>query len=239
MPDESELLCGGWAFDVSLREMRHYSRRKKGYADTPDAVERLEPATSVTLYQWSQQPMMSSTGDRPPSASQARIEIVYVDGRKLTINEDDRACARKIGEAIAASYSMSLVERGAPTGVRGGNLPKRDEMGRLRYSDGRTEAILDDSMGELRVKRSKRFFRKATETFRTADIRRLELSREVRGPAETFVVYAIAGPEEERIPVAGYSGYEGWADPEEWRQFAKELAQVIHVDWSETGRTGS
>ncbi|MEK7248161.1 MAG: hypothetical protein AAB092_06770 [Chloroflexota bacterium] len=239
MPDESELLCGGWAFDASLREMRHYPRHKKGYADTPDAVEHLEPATSVTLYQWSQQPMMSSTGDRPPSASQARVEVVYTDGRKLTINEDDRACARKIGETIAASYNMPLLERGAPTGVRGGNLPQRDEMGRLRYSDGRTEAILDDSMGELRVKRSKRLFRSEKAAFRTADIRRLELAREVSGPTETFVVYAIAGPEEERIPVAGYSGYEGWADPEEWRQFVKDLAQMLHVDWSETGQTGS
>lgn len=233
MPDESELLCGGWAFDAPLREMRHYPRHKKGYADTPDAVERLEPATSVTLYQWSQQPMMSSTGDRPPSASQARVEVVYTDGRKLTINEDDRVCARKIGEVIAASYGMPLLERGAPTGVRGGNLPQRDEMGRLRYSDGRTEAILDDSMGELRVKRSKRLFRSERAAFRTADIRRLELAREVSGPAETFTIYAIAGPEEERIPVAGYSGYEGWADPEEWRAFTKDLAQILHVDWTE------
>jgi hypothetical protein len=239
MPDESELLCGGWAFDASLREMRHYPRHKKGYADKPDAVERLEPATSITLYQWSQQPMVSGTGDRPPSASQARVEVVYSDGRRLTINEDDRACARKIGETIAASYGMALLERGAPTGVRGGNLPSRDEMGRLRYSDGRITTVLDESMGELQVKRSKRLFRSEKETFRTADIRRLELTREVRGPIETFVVYAIAGAEEKRIPVAGYSGYEGWADPGEWRQFVKELAQVLHVEWSETGPPGS
>ena len=233
MPDQSELLCGGWVFDAVLREMRHYPRHKKGYADTPDAVERLEPAKSVTLYEWSQQPMMSSTGDRPPSARQARLEVVYADGRKLTINEDDRACARKIGETIAASYSMPLLERGAPTGIRGGNLPQRDEMGRLRYSDGRTEVVLDDSMGELRVKRSKRLFRSEKAAYRTADIRRLELARDVRGATETFAVYAIAGPEEERIPIAGYSGYEGWADPEEWRDFTKDLAQILHVDWSD------
>lgn len=233
MPDESDLLCGGWAFDASLREMRHYPRHKKGYADTPDAVERLEPAKSVTLYQWSQQPMGSATGDRPLGASQARVEVVYEDGRKLTINEDDRTCARRIGEAIAASYGMPLLERGAPSGASGGNLPKRDQMGRLRYSDGKTTTILDDSIGELQVKRGKRFFRDEKQAYRTSEIRRLELAREVRGPTETYVVYALVGPEEERVPVAGYSGYEGWADAEEWRGFTKELAQILHVEWSD------
>jgi hypothetical protein len=235
MPDESELLCGGWAFDASLREMRHYPRHKKGYAETPDAVERLEPARSITLYQWSQQPMGTSTGGRPLGASQARVEVVYQDGRKLTINEDDRTCARKIAEAIAASYDLPLLERGAPTGASSGNLPKRDEMGRLQYSDGKTSTVLDDSLGELRVKRSKKFFRDEKQTFRTQDVRRLELARELRGAAETFVVYAITGPEEQRIPIAAYTGFEGWADAEEWRAFTKDLAQVLHVEWSEAG----
>jgi hypothetical protein len=233
MPDESELLCGGWAFDASLREMRHYPRYKKGFADQPDAVERLEPAKSITLYQWSQQPMMSHTGDRM-SSSIARIEVVYTDGRKLTINEDNRECARKIAEAIAASYGMPLQEQGAPTGVSGGNLPKRDEMGRLHYSDGKVTTVLDEAMGEVRITRSKRFFRSEHRKVRTTEIRRLELAREVKGPVESYVVYAIVGPEEERVPVAGFSGYEGWADAEEWRGFAKELAQVLHVDWSES-----
>lgn len=233
MPDESDLLCGGWAYDASLREMRHFPRYRKGYADTPDAVERLEPAKSVTLYQWSQQPMAAHTGDRALGASQARVEVVYQDGRKLTINEDDRNCARKIGETIAASYGMPLTMQGAPTGTRGGNLPQRDEMGRLHYSDGKTTTVLDEAMGELRVKRAKRLRFDEKQTFRTTDIRRLELARQVRLPTEAFVVYAIVGPEEERIPVAGYSGYEGWADAEEWRAFAKDLAQILRVDWSE------
>ena len=235
MPDESELLCGGWAFDATLREMRHYPRHKKGYADTPDAVERLEPAKSITLYQWSQQPMMSHTGDRNPSASQARVEVVYTDGRKLTINEDNRECARKIAETIAAAYGMPLLGQGAPTGMRGGNLPKRDEMGRLHYSDGRTSIVLDEAMGEIRITRKKRFFRSERRKLRTTEIRRLELAREVRGPIETFIVSAVVGAEEERVPVAGFSGYEGWAEAAEWRDFTKDLAQVLHVDWSETG----
>lgn len=233
MPDESELLCGGWAFDASLREMRHYPRHKKGYAEKPDAVERLEPAKSITLYLWSQQPMMSHTGDRNPSPSQARVEVVYTDGRKLTINEDNRDCARKIAEAIAAAYAMPLQEQGAPTGVRGGNLPQRDEMGRLHYSDGRITTVLDEAMGELRVTRKKRFFRSERRTLSTNEIRRLELAREVRGPIETFVIRAVVGADEERIPVAGFSGYEGWADAAEWRDFTKDLAQVLRVDWTE------
>lgn len=233
MPDESQLLCGGWAFDPALREMRHYPRHKKGYADTPDAVERLEPATSVTLYQWSQQPMGSSTGDRPLAASQARVEVVYQDGRKLTINEDDRSCARKIGEAIAASYGMPLLERGAPAGASGGYLPERDQMGRLRYSSGKVTTVLDDATGELQVKRAKRFLRDEKQTYRTTEIRRLVLAREVRLPMESFIVYAVVGPEEERVPVAGYTGWEGWADIEEWRGFTRDLAQTLHVDWSE------
>jgi len=233
MPDQGELLCGGWAFDATLREMRHYPRAKKGFAEKPDAVERLEPAKSVSLYQWSQQPMMTHTGDRGGGAMLTRIEVEYQDGRKLTINEDNRECARKIAETIATSYGMQVQMLGAPTGARGGNLPQRDEMGRLHYSDGRTTSTLDDAMGELRVRRSKRLFRSQKDTYRTTEIRRLELSRELRGPMESFVVYAVVGPEEERVPVAGFTGYEGWADPGEWREFTKDLAQVLHVDWLE------
>jgi len=233
MPPEGELLCGGWAFDATLREMRHYPRKGKGYADKPDAVERLDPATSVTLYLWSQQPMGSATGDRPLNSSQARVEVVYQDGRKLTINENDRACARKIGDAIAAAYGMSLIERGAPSGTKGGNLPTRDEMGRLRYSDGKTSTVLDETIGELEVKRARRLRPDEKRKFATSEIRRLSLGREIRGPMESFVVYALLAPEDDRIPIAGYTGWEGWADPEEWRTFTKDLAQSLRVDWAE------
>jgi hypothetical protein len=238
MPEEGELLCGGWAYDATLREMRHYPRYKKGYANEPDAVERLEPAKSVTIYRWSQQPMMSHTGDRPASAVLSRIEIEYNDGRKLTINEDDRACAMKIAQTIAASYGLALQEMGAPgSGVRGGNLPQRDQMGRLHYSDGRTSTVLDEAMGEVRITRKKRFFRNEKRTYRTSEIRRLELARYTRGSIETIEVRAIVGPEEETVPVAGYGGYEGWADTAEWRDFTAELARDLHVDWREAGDT--
>ncbi len=63
-----------------------------------------------------------------------------------------------------------------------------------------------------------------------AEVRRLELTYEVKGPIETFSVWALVGVEEEKLPVAACQGYEGWADPEEWREFARELARSIGVE---------
>ncbi len=236
MPDESEFLCGDWMWDASLRELRHFPRRKKGHAEEPDATERLEMAKSVTLYLWSQQPMMSSqTGDRHVTPNLARLEVEYADGRKLTINEGDRDCVRKLAGAIGAAYGLDVREEGAPTGQRGGNLPARDEMGRLRYDDGRVQTVLDEATGELRTSRRKRLMGKQTQTFRTSEIRRLELARDVRGPIEAVTVFAMVGPEEEAAPVAGYSGFEGWAEIEEWRGFTAELARSLGTSWTERG----
>jgi hypothetical protein len=239
MPDESEFLCGDWMWDASLRELRHFPRRKKGHADQPDATERLEPAKSVVLYMWSQQPMMSSqTGDRHAVPHLARLEVEYADGRKLTINEGDRDCVRKLAGAIAAAYGLDVREEGAPTGRRGGNLPSRDQMGRWSYDDGRVQTTLDEATGELRTSRRKRLVGKTTQTFRTSEIRRLELAREVQGPIEAVVVYAIVGPEETAVPVAGYSGFEGWAEIEEWRGFTAEMARSLGTSWVERGGVG-
>ncbi len=240
MPEESEFLCGDWMWDASLRELRHFPRKKKGHAEHPDATERLDPAKAVVLYLWSQQPMMSSqTGDRHSNPSIARLEVEYVDGRKLTINEPRRDCARTLAGAIAAAYGLEVREEGAPTGRRGGNLPSRDEMGRLRFDDGKVQTTLDEATGELTVSRKKSLGRKSRQTFRTADIRRLELAREVSGPVETITVYAILAPEDEAVPVAGYSGFEGWADVEEWRGFTAEVARWLGVQWTERGATPS
>jgi hypothetical protein len=38
------------------------------------------------------------------------------------------------------------------------------------------------------------------------------------------------GPEEERVTVASYEGYEGWAEPGEWREFAAGLAQRLGAE---------
>lgn len=229
MPDESEFLCGDWVWDPVLREMRHFPRRKKGRAEQPDAVERLESVRSVTLHFWSQQPMQTATGEVMP-ASQARVVVEYADGRRLDINENDRGCARKIAETIAQAYGVPVQEGGAPTGRRGGNLPQPDAMGRLVCRSGRTEIVLDEAAGILQVTRSKRPFGRERREFRLTAVRRLELSVEVSGPTERISITAVVGPEEQRVLVAVHEGMEGWSDLAEWRAFAEDLARRLGVE---------
>ena len=235
MPDESEFLCGDWLWDASLRELRHYPRVKKGHAEQPDSVEQLPSAKAVTLYLWSQQPMSAHTGGGAGSPQVARLDVTYEDGRRLTINENNRECARKMATTIAAAYGLTVIEEGAPTGKRGGNLPKRDSMNRLLYDDGRVKTTLDEAMGELKTSK-KKLVGSNKGTYRTSEIRRLELARDVRGPTETITVYAMVGPEENAVPVAGYSGFEGWADVEEWRAFTADLARSLGTSWVERGK---
>jgi hypothetical protein len=80
------------------------------------------------------------------------------------------------------------------------------------------------------VTTKKRVLGKSRRVWRTSEIRRLELSYEVRGPVERYAVTALLGPEEERIAVASFEGYEGWAEPGEWREFATGLAQRFSVE---------
>jgi len=228
-PEDSEFLCGGWAWDPVLRELRHYEKRGKGRADEPEGVERLRPVKSVTWYRWSQQPMQTATG-QTMGASFSRIVAAYEGGGDLTVNEADRECAGKIAGGIAAAFGLEVVEEGAPTGRRPGNLPGRDEMGRLVNRSGRTQVILDEAVGEIATTRLKRPFGKSRRTVRTTEVRRLELGYEVNGPLERFTVWAVAGPEEERVPLATFEGYEGWADPQEWQEFTRELGRSLGVD---------
>jgi hypothetical protein len=236
VPDESDFLCGDWVWDPVLRELSHYPRTRKGHAEEPDAVERLETVTAVTLYEWSQQPMQTATG-AAMSGRMARVEAVYKGNQKLTLNEDDRPCARKLATTIAEVYGVEVLRQGAPDGRRSGNTPQRDEMGRLRYSSGRVETTLDEVGGELHASRKKRLVGKNRSTYHTNEIRRLDLVREVQGPQETFEVRARVGREEIEVPVAGYTGFEGWADAEEWREFTADLARSLGTEWrDETGR---
>ena len=92
---------------------------------------------------------------------------------------------------------------------------------------GRTEVVLDIVAGEITVAKAKRPFGKSRRSIRTTEVRFLELGYDVRGPMERFTVWAAVGVEEERVPLVSYEGYEGWADPEEWRQFAQELAREL------------
>jgi len=165
------------------------------------------------------------------SASQSRIVAKYERGGDLTIEEADRGCAEKLAAAIASAYGLEVVEEGAPTGRRGGNLPSRDQMGRLVSKDGRQEVILDEAAGEITVATSKRLFGKTRRAIRTSEVRYLELEYTVKGTTERFAVVAVlAGPEEERLPLASFESYEGWADPQEWREFTQELGRSLGVE---------
>ena len=228
-PDEADFLCGDWVWDPALREMRNYPRKGKKHADEPEAVEQLKPVRSVTWHRWSQPPMQTATGHvMPPSLS--RVVAAYEGGGDLTINENYRGCAEKLARVIAEAYGLTVNEEGAPGGRRGGNLPSRDQMGRLVNEVGRQQVILDEVGGEITVTKRGRLWGRKRRTFRTNEVRRLELGYDVGGPIETFTVWGIVGPEEEKIRLASYSGYEGWADPEEWREFTRELGRSLGVE---------
>ncbi len=228
-PDEGDFLCGDWVWDPALRELRNYPRKGKTHAEQPQAVERLKPVRSIAWHRWSQAPMQTATGQvLPPSLS--RVVVSYEGGGELTINEYDRGCAGKLAGAIAEAYGLPVMEEGAPGGRRSGNLPSRDQMGRPVNEAGREQVVLDEVGGEITVTKRGRLWGKQRRTMRTNEVRRLELGYEVTGPVETFTVWAVVGPEEEKIPLASYSGYEGWADPEEWRGFTQELGRSLGVE---------
>lgn len=213
-----------------MRELRHYPRRgRKGFAPEPDAVERLHPAAALTVHLWSQQPMQTSTGEMG-SARHARILLKYEDGRELEINEGDRECAEKLVALLAEASGTRPERLGAPTGRRPGNLPSRDEMGRLTHKGRGIETMLDETAGTLTVVRKGRLFSKKRRELRTNEIRALDLETTLDGASEVFTVYALMHPEDERIPVASYRGMEGWAEPVEWREFTKELGRSLGVE---------
>ena len=228
-PEESEFLCDGWVWDPVLRELRHYRRSRRGWDEEPEASERLRPVSSVTWHRWSQAPMPTTTGQAMPSCL-SRIVVTYESGGELAINENDRQCAEKLARAIAEAYGLKVVQEGAPGGRRLGTVPTRDEMGRLGYSSGRREVVLDEATGEI-VETKRRFpVGKSRRRLRITEVRRLEMGYEVTGLMERFTLWAVVGPEEERLPIAGYEGYEGWTEPKEWQQFAQELGRKLGVE---------
>jgi antitoxin (DNA-binding transcriptional repressor) of toxin-antitoxin stability system len=226
--EDSDFICGNWVWDPALRELRHYERKGKKGSNEPDAIEQLKTVRSVSWHRWSQAPMQTSTGQTmPPSLS--RVVAAYEAGGDLTINENDRACAEKLASTIAEAHGLPVIEEGAPGGRRRGNLPSRDQMGRLVNEVGREQVILDEVGGEITITKRGRVWGKKRRTFRTNEIRHLELGSDVKGPVETFTVWAVVGPEE-KLPLASYSGFEGWADPEEWREFTRELGRSLGVE---------
>jgi hypothetical protein len=229
MPEDSDFLCGGWIWDPVLRELRYHERTRKGWKDEPEQVERLPAVQSVTWHRWSQAPMQTATGQAMPS-SLSRVVGAYVGGGPHTRTDNDRECADKLAGAIAEACGLGVAEEGAPGARRRGNLPSRDEIGRFVSRSGRTEVTLDEAAGEI-VETRRRFpFGRSRRRFSFAEVRRLELTYEVKGPLETFTLWAVVGLEEERLAVASYQGYEGWADPEEWREFAREMGRSLRVE---------
>ncbi len=236
MPEDSDFLCGGWIWDPVLRELRYHERTRKGWKDEPEQVERLPAVRSVAWHRWSQAPMQTATGQVMPS-SLSRVVVVSAGGGDPTLNENDRECAGKLVRAIAEAYGLEVVEEGAPGGRQPGNLPSRDEMGRLVSRSGRVEVTLDRAAGEIVEARHRFPFGRSRRRFSLAEVCCLELTYEVKGPLETFTLWALVGPEEEpgtgpsgRLPVASHQGYEGWADPEEWREFAREMGRSLGVE---------
>ena len=174
--------------------------------------------------------MQAHTGGGPLPAGLSRVVFAYEGGGDLTVNELNRDCAGQIAATIASAHGLEVQHEGAPTGRSGGNLPERDEMGRLKATSGRSDVVLDQGTGDVRVSRRKRLLGREKRSYSTSEIRRLDLTYETKGAQETFAVVAVIGPEEERLPVASYTGFEGWADPAEWREFTEELARSLGVE---------
>lgn len=229
MPDDADFLCRGWIWDPVHRELRYHERTRKTWKDEPEQVERLRPVRSVTWHRWSQAPMQTATGEMTPSRL-CRVVIAFESGGDLTLNEDDRDCAEKLARAVAEAYGLVVVEEGAPGGRRRGTLPPRDEMGRLVSRSRRSVVTLDEVAREIVESRRRFPFGRSRRSVPFAEVRRLELTYELKGPLETFTLWALVGPEEERLAIAAHQGFEGWTDPEEWREFAREMAQVFGVE---------
>lgn len=228
MPEDNDFLCGGWIWDPVMKELRFHQRARKGWKAEPEQMEQLRPVRAVTWHRWSQAPMQTSTGAMMPS-SLSRIVVAFEGGGDITLNENDRACAEKLARAVADASGVEVAEEGAPGGRRSGNLPPRDEMGRLVTRSGKAEVVLDEVAREITVSQKRFPVGKSRRTLSFAEVRRLELTHEVRGPIETFTLWAVVSLEEERLAIASYEGYEGWADPQEWRDFAREVAATIGV----------
>lgn len=228
-PEAGDFLCGGWMWDALTHELRYYERAGKGWKEEPEAAERLREVRAVTWQRWSQQPMQSASGQAMPGRL-SRIVVEYERGGNLTLNENDRDCAGKLAAALAEAAGVAVVEAGAPGPPRTGTVPPRDERGRLVHRSGRTEVVFDERAGEIVETKRRLGFATGQRRIPFPEVRRLELSYEVKELWEEFSLAAVHGPEEERTVLASYRGYEGWALRSEWEEFAAELARTVGVE---------
>ena len=217
--------CGGWTWDPVRRELRFHERKGRDQQGEPVQVEKLRLVNSVTLHKWSQAPMRSPAGRSIPGHL-SRIVIRFEDGGDITINENDRQCARLLAEAVATTYNLDVEEAGAPGERRPSILPIADRAGRLVSRLGSVQAVVDRNTGEI-IETRGRFLGKKRRIVQFANVRRLELHRRVKGSTEQLRLTAIYGPEEERVLVAGYEGFEGWSSSEVWHDFGQSMARAM------------
>ena len=217
--------CGGWTWDPVRRELRFHERKRTDRQGEPVQVEKLRPVNSVTLHRWSQAPMRSPTGQSIPGHL-SRIVIRFEGGGNITINENDRRCARLLAEAIATTYNLDVEETGAPGERRPSNLPVVDRAGRLVSRLRSVQATVDRNAGEI-IETRGRFLGKKRRVVQFANVRRLELHRRVKGSTEQLSLTAIYGPEEQGVLVAGYEGFEGWSSLEAWHDFGQSMARAM------------
>ena len=223
-PQDRDFLCSGWAWDSFLRELRFYERKGKRWKEEPEQVERLRPVRSLTWHRWSQAPAQAASGQAIPGRL-SRIVVQFEDGASMTINENDRECADKLASTLASAFGLEVVQAGAPGERRPSTVPQGDERGRLVSRAGRMETVVDPAVGEIVETKKRLGFITGQRRIQFGEVRRLELEYEVKGPVEEHCVTAVYSPEEQRVLVASYQGFEGWARREEWQQFAEGLAR--------------
>ena len=220
-----EFKCGGWTWDPARRELCFHERKGADRQGEPVQVEKLRPVKSVILHKWSQAPMRSPSGRSIPGHL-SRIVIRFEDGGDITINENDRRCARLLAEAVATTYGLDVEEAGAPGERRPSILPVADRAGRLVSRLGSVQTVVDRNTGEI-IETRGRFLGKKKRIVQFANVRRLELHRRVKGSTEQLSLTAIYGPEEQRVLVAGYEGFEGWSSSEAWHDFGHSMARAM------------
>ena len=157
------------------------------------AVEQLKPVRSVTWHRWSQAPMQTATGQVQPS-NLSRVVAAYEGGGDLTVNEYDRTCAEK----------LALDDRGGlrPAGDRRGSAGR---AARRKPTISRPDGAARDHVWARGSRRSTTWparsrspsaavcgARSAARCGRTR-YAAWSWTTSVKGPVETFTVWAIVG----------------------------------------------
>lgn len=234
--DSRDFICQGWQYDPVMRELRVYEQEKRNkWSEEPLSTVQLSEVKRILWRRWSQQSGRPHHGGDILPQSLSRIVVTFADGRELTLDENDRECAEKLANLLASETKVTLETAGAPSSSPGSTLPQRDNQGRYRSRDGKTEVTMDTVTREIEANTHRFPLRRSRQRVPFSEVRRLALEYSVKLPFEEYAVVAAYGPEEQRLPVIVYRSWEGWADVEEWRRFAQELASDMGVQLSFKG----